>query len=137
MSPGLERPPFFPSDRGLRERSKNAHKNGKKRVDSSSNILKNYLETDFVIKRREKVLFIYNLLYRSIINKKYTLFNLISTNEKIFKKYDDNKIKKLGYSILRKDNKIIKNLDDLNIDDKITIDMFRGNIKAKIKELND
>ena len=73
----------------------------------------------------------------SVINKKYTLFNLISTNEKIFKKYDDNKIKKLGYSILRKDNKIIKNLDDLNIDDKISIDMFRGNIKAKIKELND
>lgn len=115
----------------------NLFENGKKRVDSSSNILKNYLETDFVIKRREKVLFIYNLLYRSILNKKYTLFNLISTNEKIFKKYDDNKIKKLGYSILRKDNKIIKNLDDLNIDDKISIDMFRGNIKAKIKELND
>ncbi len=112
-------------------------KNEKNRLNSSSNILKNYLETDFVIKRKEKVFFIYNLLYRSIINKKDSLFNLISSNEKIFKKYDDTKIKKLGYSILRKDNKIITNHDNLNINDNISIDMYKGNIKAKVKELND
>lgn len=65
------------------------------------------------------------------------MVNLINTTEKIFKKYDDNKIKKLGYSILRKDNKIIKNFDNLDVNDIINIEMYKGNIISKIKELND
>ena len=100
-------------------------------------ILKRYLETDFFYKRNENIVFIYNLLYKTITNKSYSLINLISSNEKIFKKYDDKKIKKLGYSILRKNNKIITSIDNLSVEDNISIDMSKGNIKVKVKELND
>jgi len=115
----------------------NLIKNQKSKLDASMNILEKYMRTDFVIKRKEKVLFLYKLLYKSITNKKYSLVNLINITEKIFKKYDDNKIKKLGYSILRKDKKIIKNPDNLNVNDIINIEMYKGNIISKIKEIND
>ena len=115
----------------------NLIKNQKSKLDASMNILEKYMRTDFVIKRKEKVLFLYKLLYSTIANKKYSLVNLINTTEKIFKKYDDNKIKKLGYSILRKDNKIIKNPDNLNVNDMINIEMYKGNVISKIKEIND
>jgi len=100
-------------------------------------IFKKYLDTDFIYKRKEKNIFMYNLLYKTIINKSYSLINLINSNEKIFKKYDDRKIKKIGYSILRKNNKIITSVDNLSIEDNISIDMSNGNIKAKVKELNN
>ena len=115
----------------------NLIKNQKSKLDVSLNILEKYMRTDFVIKRKEKVIFLYKLLYSTITNKKYSLVNLINTTEKIFKKYDDNKIKKLGYSILRKDNKIIKNPDNLNVNDIINIEMYKGNVISKIKEIND
>ena len=115
----------------------NLIKNQKSKLDVSMNILEKYMRTDFVIKRKEKVIFLYKLLYSTITNKKYSLVNLINTTEKIFKKYDDNKIKKLGYSILRKDNKIIKNPDNLNVNDIINIEMYKGNVISKIKEIND
>ena len=115
----------------------NLIKNQKSKLDASMNILEKYMRTDFVIKRKEKVIFLYKLLYSTIANKKYSLVNLINTTEKIFKKYDDNKIKKLGYSILRKDNNIIKNPDNLNVNDIINIEMYKGNVISKIKEIND
>ena len=115
----------------------NLIKNQKSKLDVSMNILEKYMRTDFVIKRKEKVIFLYKLLYSTITNKKYSLVNLINTTEKIFKKYDDNKIKKLGYSILRKDNKVIKNPDNLNLNDIINIEMYKGNVISKIKEIND
>tara|TARA_B100001142_G_scaffold52340_1_gene50124 strand:- start:13362 stop:14567 length:1206 start_codon:yes stop_codon:yes gene_type:complete len=115
----------------------NLIKNQKRKLDVSMNILEKYMRTDFVIKRKEKVIFLYKLLYSTIANKKYSLVNLINTTEKIFKKYDDNKIKKLGYSILRKDNKIIKNPDNLIVNDIINIEMYKGNVISKIKEIND
>lgn len=115
----------------------NLIKNQKSKLDASMNILEKYMRTDFVIKRTEKVIFLYKLLYSTIANKKYSLVNLINTTEKIFKKYDDNKIKKLGYSILRKDNNIIKNPDNLNVNDIINIEMYKGNVISKIKEIND
>ena len=115
----------------------NLIKNQKSKLDASMNILEKYMRTDFVIKRKEKVIFLYKLLYSTITNKKYSLVNLINTTEKIFKKYDDNKIKKLGYSILRKDKKIIKNPDNLNVNDIINIEMYKGNVISKIKEIND
>ena len=53
-----------------------------------------------------------------------------------FKKYDDYKIKKLGYSIIKKNNTIITDIDKLNKNDNIEIDMYNGYVNAKIKGLN-
>lgn len=115
----------------------NSIESKKNKIDNFSNILKQYLEIDFVAKRKEKVNFIYKVLYKAIINKNSSLVDLINSNEKVFKKYDDTKIKRLGYSILRKNNKIIKSHNDININDSISIDMYKGNLKAKVKDIND
>ena len=41
-----------------------------------------------------------------------------------------------GYSIVQKDNKIIKNIDDITIDDNISILLKNGNILANVKGVN-
>ena len=89
-----------------------------------------------IINKQERVEFFLNLIQKRIIDKKKFLLSLIKSNEKVFKKYDDFKIKKLGYSIIKKNNTIITDIDNLNKNDNIQIDMYNGYVNAKIKELN-
>ena len=89
-----------------------------------------------IINKQERVDFFLNLIQKRIIDKKNFLLSLINSNEKIFKKYDDYKIKKLGYSIIKKNNTIITDIDKLNKNDNIEIDMYNGYVNAKIKGLN-
>ena len=49
--------------------------------------------------------------------------------------YNVNEIKKKGFVILKKRNKIIKDIKELNINDEINIFMNNGKIKAKIDKL--
>ncbi|MAV93618.1 MAG: exodeoxyribonuclease VII large subunit [Candidatus Marinimicrobia bacterium] len=102
------------------------------RIDS---VINKKLEKNMIINKQERVEFFFNLIQKRVFNKKNFLLSLIKSNQKVFKKYDDYKIKKLGYSIIKKNNTIITDIDKLNKNDNIEIDMFNGSINAKIKEL--
>ena len=56
---------------------------------------------------------------------------------KLLKKNNIKSLKKIGFSIIRKSNNIINNIQKLNIDDEISIDLHKGNIKAFVKEINE
>ncbi len=99
-------------------------------------IINKQVKTNTVLEKKHKVKFLFNLIYKSITNRTSYLSNLIISNEKIFKKYDNNKIKKLGYSILRKNNIIISDINRLEKNDNVQIDMYNGSINANVKELN-
>ncbi len=99
-------------------------------------VINKKLEKNMIINKQERVEFFLNLIQKRIIDKKKFLLSLIKSNEKVFKKYDDYKIKKLGYSIIKKNNTIITDIDNLNKNDNIQIDMYNGYVNAKIKELN-
>ena len=99
-------------------------------------VINKKLEKNMIINKQERVDFFLNLIQKRIIDKKNFLLSLIKSNEKVFKKYDDYKIKKLGYSIIKKNNTIITDIDKLNKNDNIQIDMYNGYVNAKIKELN-
>ena len=99
-------------------------------------VINKKLEKNMIINKQERVDFFLNLIQKRIIDKKNFLLSLINSNEKIFKKYDDYKIKKLGYSIIKKNNTIITDIDKLNKNDDIQIDMYNGYVNAKIKGLN-
>jgi len=101
------------------------------------NIINKQIKTNTVLEKKHRVKFLFNLIYNSIANKTTSLSNLIISNEKIFKKYDNNKIKKLGYSILRKNNTIISDINKLEKNDNVQIDMYNGSINANVKELNN
>lgn len=110
--------------------------NSKKIILSNfSSIISNQIKSDSIVNRNNKVNFLFNLIYRSIFNKSIFLSNLIKSNEQVFKKYDDSQIKKMGYSLLRKNNIIISNINKLHKKDKIEIDMFNGTIKANIEDV--
>ena len=99
-------------------------------------VINKKLEKNMIINNQERVEFFFNLIQKRVIDKKNFLLSLIKSNEKVFKKYDDYKIKKLGYSIIKKNNTIITDIDKLNKNDDIQIDMYNGYVNAKIKELN-
>ena len=99
-------------------------------------VINKKLEKNMITNKKKRIEFFFNLIQKRIFNKKNFLLSLIKSNEKVFKKYDDYKIKKLGYSIIKKNNTIITNIDKLNKNDNIEIDMYKGYVNAKIKELN-
>jgi len=76
-------------------------------------------------------------------NRFKSLISLKISNHRImlekFKKriyqFNINEIKKKGFVILKKRNKIIKDIKELNINDEINIFMNNGKIKAKIDKL--
>ena len=52
----------------------------------------------------------------------------------LIKAYSIDNTLKRGYSLVYKDDNLIKNKEDLNIEDKISIRLYGGNIKAEVKE---
>ena len=66
-----------------------------------------------------------------IINTKHNLDYLINT----LKLVNPLNILNNGYSLVRKDDKVIKDSQDLKVNDIIDIRLGKGNIKAKVKEV--
>jgi len=48
-----------------------------------------------------------------------------------------NNLLKKGYSIIYKDNKIIKSINDVNLDDSLTIKLYDGTIETNVKEIKN
>jgi len=58
-------------------------------------------------------------------------YNIIN-NKKLLKKNNIISLKKMGLSIVRKNKKIINTKNNLNFDDKISIEFYKGKINAKV-----
>ena len=80
-----------------------------------------------------------SILPESYINRHaFQLYENVKMKAKLSKdKKTLSQIKEIGFSIIRKNKKIIRNLNMLNIDDIIDIELFKGNFKSEVKEIHD
>ena len=78
--------------------------------------------------------------YITVLNK---YINEILTNKKHLLKLDLNSLKLLnpvnimekGYSLVKVEDKIIKDTKDLKVNDKLNIKLYKGEVIAEVKEI--
>lgn len=99
----------------LNNKIKNILDNNKKRLD---NIKKNY-----TINNPDTILNRYNNTYELLLNK----LNLLNPLNILSK----------GYSVVKKDNNVIKDIKDINIKDKLNIKLYKGNIDVIVEGKNE
>ena len=104
----------------------------KKQINSVINhkfqIIKSHISNIFNINNQMKI------ITKNILDKKILY---IENNKKILKKYNVDYLKKIGFSIVKKNKKIIFNKKDISINDQIIVDLYHGSVKAIIKEIYD
>ena len=108
----------------------------KHNLDSSIHKV-NLLNPENLIQTKQNILKEYTLNLNNYIDKKLTT----STHNIEYLINSLNLVNPLnilskGYSLVKSNNKIIKDSAKLKIDDEIDIKLFKGNIKAKVKEIN-
>ena len=99
----------------LNNKIKNILDNNKKRLD---NVMKNY-----TINNPDTILNRYNNTYELLLNK----LNLLNPLNILSK----------GYSVVKKDNNVIKDIKDINIKDKLNIKLYKGNINVIVEGKNE
>ena len=110
-------------------------KKNKLNAIKDSFILKNPLSI-YEIKEQKLDMLIDNLnknIKNILINKNHELVLLANT----LKLVNPLNILDRGYSVVKKDNKVIKDIKDINKEDNIDIRIKNGNIKAKVLEVNN
>lgn len=110
-------------------------KKNKLNAIKDSFILKNPLSI-YEIKEQKLDMLIDNLnknIKNILINKNHELELLVNT----LKLVNPLNILDRGYSVVKKDNKVIKDIKDINKEDNIDIRIKNGNIKAKVLEVNN
>ena len=94
--------------------------------------LKNKVDTSMFILDRYKNHFIIKNPYVLFDDKKNKIEQLKVKVELL----NPNNILDKGYSIIYKDDKVVKNIDELSNEDKINIKVKSGNIDARIEGVN-
>ena len=110
-------------------------KKNKLNAIKDSFILKNPLSI-YEIKEQKLDMLIDNLnknIKNILVNKNHELVLLANT----LKLVNPLNILDRGYSVVKKDNKVIKDIKDINNEDNIDIRIKNGNIKAKVLEVNN
>jgi len=96
-------------------------------------VVNNFSLLENEIKNKKNLL---NNFQDNLINNFNSVFkitrNKIDYLEKVITHNDPERQLKLGYSIIRKNNKIIKNIDEIDKDDLIDLEVFDGIIKSKV-----
>lgn len=105
------------------------------KIDSLFKSLNKY---SLILKNKELMIdnfldLIKNNLKSLFLNKEHKIISL----EKLLSAYSYKNTLKRGYSVVYKDNKIIKNYDDLKNNDNIDIQLYNGRLKAEIKEVKN
>ena len=108
----------------------------KQNLETSINSIK-LLNPQNIIQNKQNILKEYTLNLNNIIDKKLTISNhnieyLINSLNLV----NPLNILSKGYSLVKSNDKIIKDAAKLKIDDEINIKFSKGNIKAKVKEIN-
>ena len=83
----------------------------------------NNIKNNYIINNPDTMLSQYNNTYELLLNK----LNLLNPLNILSK----------GYSVVNKDNKTIKSIKELNVNDKINIKLYEGNIEAKVEGINE
>ena len=91
----------------------------------------NYIINDNKNKLKELVVSLNNIVDKDLNNKKYQLDYLINT----LKLVNPLNILSNGYSLVKKDDKIIKSSKDLKKGDKINIKFHEGEIESIVREI--
>jgi len=81
------------------------------------------IKNTYIINNPDNILLQYNNSYELLINK----LNLLNPLNILSK----------GYSVVNKDNKTIKSIKELKVNDKINIKLYEGNIEAKVEGINE
>lgn len=87
-------------------------------IDTNQKRLSN-VKTNYTLNNPDSLLNNYNNTYELLLNK----LNLLNPLNILSK----------GYSVVKKDGKLIKDIDSINIKDKIEIKLYKGNIEAVVE----
>ena len=111
----------------------------KNQLNQKNSLIKNInitLKSSLAIAKIDKNSSYVQSVSTRIFDKIYSLFNIYKQNvlnaKKLLKKNNINSLKKIGFSIVKKNNKIINTQNKLNFDDNISIELYKGKIKAKV-----
>ncbi len=77
------------------------------------------------------------LMKRVIDQRKIDKELLLKRYETLLRAYSHEKTLERGFSIVMKDDKVLKDVSDLKIQDEIEIRLYKGTLKAEIKEIKD
>ena len=80
------------------------------------------LKNNYTLNNPDSIISTFNNTYELLLNK-LDLLNPLNVLKK-------------GYSVTTKDNKTIKNIKDIKINDKINIKLHKGNIDAIVERIN-
>lgn len=87
-------------------------------IDTNQKRLSN-VKTNYTLNNPDSLLNNYNNTYELLLNK----LNLLNPLNILSK----------GYSVVKKDGKLIKDIDSINVKDKIEIKLYKGNIEAIVE----
>ena len=73
-------------------------------------------------------------LNQIVSNKLIILDKDLNNYENLIEAFNPNNLLSKGYSIVFKDNKIINSIQNINLDDNLTIKMSDGLVKVEVKE---
>lgn len=91
-------------------------------IDTNQKRLSN-VKTNYTLNNPDSLLNNYNNTYELLLNK----LNLLNPLNILSK----------GYSVVKKDGKLIKDIDSINVKDKIEIKLYKGNIEAIVEGKNE
>ena len=91
-------------------------------IDTNQKRLSN-VKTNYTLNNPDSLLNNYNNTYELLLNK----LNLLNPLNILSK----------GYSVVKKDGKLIKDIESVNIKDKIEIKLYKGNIEAIVEGKNE
>ena len=80
------------------------------------------LKTNYILNNPDNIINNFNNTYELLINK----LNLLNPLNILSK----------GYSVVKKDNKCIKSIDEIDVKDKLNIKLYKGNIDVLVERKN-
>ena len=115
-----------------------------KYISKNSLIIENYsklIKTNNILNilsnKYEKNQYLIDIVKNDILNKVERFYLKLDSSNKIIKNNNIEKIKKMGFSILRKNDKIVSNINQININDLINLELYKGTVSTQVREINE
>ena len=106
-------------------------------MNNYSKLIKTSNIKNILIQKDDKNKYLIQII-NNIINNKIEKYSLkLDANSRIIKSNNIKKLKKMGFSILRKNNKLVRNIKNINVNDLVNVELFKGNIDTKVRKINE
>ena len=102
-----------------------------------SNLIKLDNIEHLLVRKNDKIKYLSDNFKNSIFTIFTNYDTYLNANRSIIKNSNINKIKKMGFSISRKDGKVINNINDLQNNELFTVELLNGKILTQVKEINE